>query len=736
MRRCGSLPAPGISALMPVERAAGYLVYSLGEQPQRRHLADPSAPGGSTGIGIQRHLRQRPAEFRERARHVVAGGDHDQRADALARAPRRRSRRHCRGSRWRAGPASRVPPEPGSTPARWASPRQLGAPPTPVISSCCARPVAEQLQRGLDALCAAGQRDDAVGVRRRRRAGATRAEEPGEPCAHQRQPAISTARPMPPARRAAWRRSLTAAAGASAARSPVRSGSRSPPRRPAAPAALATAPAAALPAASAGPRAGSARRRTGAARRQQLKQHRQRQRAPEPAPPSAASAVARAGEPAGDVAVGGAEPVHDLDRLAPRRRARRGWRPRSPRPRPPPPRAAPRQAQACRLRASTASRCTQTPWLSTSVPGAAASSRAASAASVASAPARCTAITAGSGSAEAAGGIAEPGPQQLVQFGRRSGRARPATPALPRSSGSTPRPAAARRPAARGAAGCGTCTVSAAAAPLLPVPRQRRRADRAGQRQRRQERHRRHQERQHPVGQGAGAARDRRTPTAAARAQASVVRRPAGPGRAAAPAPGWRATSASLCVATTTVVPSRFISFSSCISRSACTSSRLPVGSSASSRLGRATTARAMATRCCSPPDSSGRPRLELPRQPDPAQHLRDVGADLPLRPAGDAQRQRHVVERREMRQQAEILEHHADPPAQRRQRAARRGADIGAEHGQPSPASAARQGTSAAAGWSCRRRTGRAASGTRPSGRVNARSCNTSGPACPPADP
>ena len=98
---------------------------------------------------------------------------------------------------------------------------------------------------------------------------------------------------------------------------------------------------------------------------------------------------------------------------------------------------------------------------------------------------------------------------------------------------------------------------------------------------------------------------------------------------------GWRATSPSLWVATTTVVPSRFISLSSCISRSAWVSSRLPVGSSASSRLGRLITARAIATRCCSPPESSAGRACWRRRQPDPAQHLGDVGADRPSgRPA------------------------------------------------------------------------------------------------------
>ena len=51
--------------------------------------------------------------------------------------------------------------------------------------------------------------------------------------------------------------------------------------------------------------------------------------------------------------------------------------------------------------------------------------------------------------------------------------------------------------------------------------------------------------------------------------------------------------------------------------------SRFPVGSSASSTSGRLTKARAMATRCCSPPDSSLGSRFALPDRPD---HLEHVG--------------------------------------------------------------------------------------------------------------
>jgi hypothetical protein len=61
-------------------------------------------------------------------------------------------------------------------------------------------------------------------------------------------------------------------------------------------------------------------------------------------------------------------------------------------------------------------------------------------------------------------------------------------------------------------------------------------------------------------------------------------------------------------------------------------------------------TARAIATRCCSPPDSVG---------------------DILLASAGNAQRQRDIVECREMADQAEVLEHDADAAAERRHRLA-----------------------------------------------------------------
>ena len=69
--------------------------------------------------------------------------------------------------------------------------------------------------------------------------------------------------------------------------------------------------------------------------------------------------------------------------------------------------------------------------------------------------------------------------------------------------------------------------------------------------------------------------------------------------------------------------------------------SRLPVGSSASSRsLGRLTKARATATRCCSPPELRG-VVADAMAEPDALQRrlgeLEGIGA------TGELQRQRHV---------------------------------------------------------------------------------------------
>ncbi len=69
-------------------------------------------------------------------------------------------------------------------------------------------------------------------------------------------------------------------------------------------------------------------------------------------------------------------------------------------------------------------------------------------------------------------------------------------------------------------------------------------------------------------------------------------------------------------VAMTTVVPVRLIRSSSFMMPTLVPGSRLPVGSSARKINGRLTNARAMATRCCSPPDNSSGIRCSLPSRP------------------------------------------------------------------------------------------------------------------------
>ena len=78
-----------------------------------------------------------------------------------------------------------------------------------------------------------------------------------------------------------------------------------------------------------------------------------------------------------------------------------------------------------------------------------------------------------------------------------------------------------------------------------------------------------------------------------------------GPGFGQTPGtPAWRAMLGS-CVTSTRVVCSRWCnSLSSSRIRAPVAASRLPVGSSANSTLGRGPKARAKATRCCSPPES------------------------------------------------------------------------------------------------------------------------------------
>ena len=82
-------------------------------------------------------------------------------------------------------------------------------------------------------------------------------------------------------------------------------------------------------------------------------------------------------------------------------------------------------------------------------------------------------------------------------------------------------------------------------------------------------------------------------------------------------------------------------------------------------------TARAIATRCCSPPDSVGGRALARSASPTQASISR-TGPRLLVARAGYPQRKRDIVERGQMPDQAEVLEHDADPAAEGRQRVAR----------------------------------------------------------------
>ena len=89
--------------------------------------------------------------------------------------------------------------------------------------------------------------------------------------------------------------------------------------------------------------------------------------------------------------------------------------------------------------------------------------------------------------------------------------------------------------------------------------------------------------------------------------------------------------------------------------------SRLPVGSSQSRRAGPFIRARAMATRCRSPPESSAGRCVARPSRPTrPQQVRRPLGVGL-ADPAGGQLRDQHVLRGRELRQQVVVLEDEAD---------------------------------------------------------------------------
>ncbi len=79
------------------------------------------------------------------------------------------------------------------------------------------------------------------------------------------------------------------------------------------------------------------------------------------------------------------------------------------------------------------------------------------------------------------------------------------------------------------------------------------------------------------------------------------------------------------------------------------------------------TSARATATRCCSPPDSMPGPVRQPLAQADPPQQLLGPRARLGRRQPGDPHRHLGVLERAELGQQVVELEHEADVPVPER---------------------------------------------------------------------
>ena len=91
-------------------------------------------------------------------------------------------------------------------------------------------------------------------------------------------------------------------------------------------------------------------------------------------------------------------------------------------------------------------------------------------------------------------------------------------------------------------------------------------------------------------------------------------------------------------------------------------------------------TARAIAARCFSPPESTWG-RVHTVAEPNPVQQIGHVLLVVRDALAGDAQRQGHVFPRRQVIEQPEILEHDADAPAQLGALGRRHVADVLSQH-------------------------------------------------------
>ena len=108
--------------------------------------------------------------------------------------------------------------------------------------------------------------------------------------------------------------------------------------------------------------------------------------------------------------------------------------------------------------------------------------------------------------------------------------------------------------------------------------------------------------------------------------------------------------------------------------------SRLPVGSSARMSAGSPTMARAIATRCCSPPESTLRRIAAAPREPDALERLADARADEPRRQPEHLERDRDVLEHGPARHELEVLEDDADVAAQGGDRVVGEARDVASE--------------------------------------------------------
>ena len=90
-------------------------------------------------------------------------------------------------------------------------------------------------------------------------------------------------------------------------------------------------------------------------------------------------------------------------------------------------------------------------------------------------------------------------------------------------------------------------------------------------------------------------------------------------------------------------------------------------------QFGRLITARAIATRCCSPPESVGGRALARSASPTHASISRTGPSTSSSRAPATRSGKRDIVEGRQVPDQAEVLEHHADAAAEGRQSVALR---------------------------------------------------------------